>query len=192
MCATTSAYLSIRQHTSYIPGVRALPQRRDFSGAPTCVGTCIRQHTSAYVRTVGIRALRHALVRAYVSIRQHTSAYVSIRQKRQHTSANVKLRWYLASARTAACCASTYVSVRQQTSCRCKLTYANVCINTSADTYIVRRYLASARTAACCASKRTSASVCSTCIRQHTSAYVSIRQHTSAYVSVCWTCPHVF
>ncbi len=44
--------------------------------------TCIRQHTSAYVR---IR--QHSS--AYVSIRQHTSAYVSIRQ---HTSAYVSIR----------------------------------------------------------------------------------------------------
>jgi hypothetical protein len=50
----TSAYVSIRQHTSC---------SRCTCSLCSLSLTCIRQHTSAYV-----------------SIRQHTSAYVSIRQ----------------------------------------------------------------------------------------------------------------
>jgi len=63
----TSAYVSIRQHTSW----RSDP--RQLHVCPS-IGTYIRirQHTSAYVS-----------IRQRGSIRQHTSAYVRIRQ---HTS----------------------------------------------------------------------------------------------------------
>jgi hypothetical protein len=65
ICQHTSAYVSMRQHTS-----------------AHCVSAyvSIRQHTSAYV---SIR--QHTS--AHVSIRQHTSAHVSIRQ---HTSLTLK------------------------------------------------------------------------------------------------------
>jgi hypothetical protein len=114
----TSAYVSIRQHTStYVAPVhmllkrQLLPQRRvalrerSRSSVRLLLRQrccCVRQlclHTSAYV---SIRQhmrglppaplallLRAGDVPAYVSIRQLTSAYVSIRQ---HTSAYVSIR----------------------------------------------------------------------------------------------------
>ncbi len=71
--------------------------------------TCIRQHTSVYVRirqdTSGYVRIRqdtsgYVSIAADVSIRQHTSAYVSIRQ---HTSAYVSIRQHT----------SGYVRIRQ-------------------------------------------------------------------------------
>jgi hypothetical protein len=79
----TSAYVSIRQHTSE-------PQHTSAYVS----SLSIRQHTSAYVsmrQSLSIRQLTSA-ASAYVSIRQqpqHISAYVSIRQ---HTSAYVSIR----------------------------------------------------------------------------------------------------
>jgi hypothetical protein len=74
----TSAYVSIRQHTSAwrqahcsSPRLGTELQGLAYSDLHTSAYVSIRQHTSAYV-----------------SIRQHTSAYVSIRQ---HTSAYVSL-----------------------------------------------------------------------------------------------------
>jgi hypothetical protein len=122
--AHTSAYVSIRQHTSaFCRSSHTWRARKS-----------IRQHTSAYVSIRQHSVARHtpgapgrgggrcrirrgssrACVRAgvsyactlhtpYVSIRQHTSAYVSIRQ---HTSAYVSIRQHT----------SAYVSIRQHTS----------------------------------------------------------------------------
>jgi hypothetical protein len=59
----TSAYVSIRQHTSSYVIIR--------QQTPACVSIC--QHTPAYART-----RQHTS--AHVSIRQHTPAHVSIRQ----------------------------------------------------------------------------------------------------------------
>ncbi len=87
----TSAYVSIRQHTSAasltLSGLLSRMRLRPLNRSPTC----IRHHASAYV----IR--QHTS--AHVSICQHTSAYVSIRQHtsacvstRQHPSASVSIR----------------------------------------------------------------------------------------------------
>jgi hypothetical protein len=93
----------------------------------------IRQHTSAYVSSVDAAGTRQCLVQhlhtsAYVSIRQHTSAYVSISQLsrsgrevssvpcpapvcRQHTSAYVSIRQHT----SAYVSIQAYVSIRQHT-----------------------------------------------------------------------------
>jgi hypothetical protein len=134
---------------------------------------------------------RHSARKAYVSIRQHTSAYVSIRQ---HTS-----RMQVSSARR-----PSYVSIRQHTSayvhaCRCPLqgvpltsAYVSMRACMQADTceegiHLIilvdigpdqlLRSLERRKDA-----KRPERLL--PCIRQHTSAYVSIRQHTSAYVGI--------
>ncbi len=79
----TSAYVSIRQHTSeYVIG-------RHDGDDPAYVS--IRQHTSAYV-----------------SIRQHTSAYVSIRQ---HTSAYECPHWTHGRTFRRRSCSSLCVSI---------------------------------------------------------------------------------
>jgi hypothetical protein len=62
--AHTSAYVSIRQHTSAYVRERSR-QLAHSAAAPTCAYVSIRQHTTAYV-----------------SIRQHTPAYASIRQRK--------------------------------------------------------------------------------------------------------------
>jgi hypothetical protein len=130
------AYVSIQQHTSRMPG------RRSTQAAWS---SCIRQHTSAYVTDARMPDARRVVflhTSAYVSIRQHTSAYVSIR-----------------------------VSIRQ-------LTSAYVSIHTPAARPKRRRHWMGARP------PRRLVSSCAVSIRQHTSEYVSIRQHTSAYVSI--------
>jgi hypothetical protein len=78
----TSAYVSIRQHTS-----------KAYVSIKSASRSASAQHTSAYVSIrLSIRQHKSASrsasaphTSAYVSIRQHTSAYVSIRQ---HTSAS--------------------------------------------------------------------------------------------------------
>jgi hypothetical protein len=112
---------------------------------------------------------------AYVSIRQHTSAYVSIRLQVR----NEKL---LARHHT-----SAYVSMRQHTSAYVRHTSAY-------NEQLLARGVAVERVCNYwyfCTSKASKLSTCSleglqlsaririaTCIRQHTSAYVSIREHT--------------
>jgi hypothetical protein len=86
---STSAYVTIRQHTS--------ASMRPRTSAYVSIRS---QHTSAYAAYVswggagrGYGAaprLPHAS--AYVSIRQHTLAYVTIRGERRHTSAYVSIR----------------------------------------------------------------------------------------------------
>jgi hypothetical protein len=77
----TSAYVSIRQHTShtsaYTPAYASIRQH-----TPAYVSK--HEHTSAYVELFPIA--RRRLAPLYICIRQHTSAYVSIRL---HTSAYV-------------------------------------------------------------------------------------------------------
>jgi hypothetical protein len=81
----TSAYVSIRQHTSLLHIASAtaflLPVK-------TSAYASIRQHTSAYVSirqhtsaSAFFTTCGDQHTSAYVSIRQHTSAYVSIRQQ---------------------------------------------------------------------------------------------------------------
>jgi hypothetical protein len=99
---TSSAYVSIRQHTS--------------------AGFSIRQHTSAYV---SIR--QHTS--AHVSTRQHTSAYVCMRQRtsayvsiRQHTSAHGSIRQHKGEYISICQHTSAYVSIRHRTSA-----YVSIC-----------------------------------------------------------------
>jgi len=87
----TSAYVSIRQHTSarYIgtcstadvsirKNTSACPQPDALAPAPqTSAYVSIRQHTSAYVSMSSARCIGTCYTD--VSIRKHTSAYVSIR-----------------------------------------------------------------------------------------------------------------
>ena len=108
---------------------------------------------------------------AYVSIRQHTSAYVSIRQQasvRQHTSAYCFFLWLITSIKT-----SRYdSSVVRHPPRPFVPAYVSIRPHTSADEQI---------RLVCCPS---SAAPFCTCIRQHTSAYISIRQHTTRLLSV--------
>jgi hypothetical protein len=92
----TSAYVSIRQHTSLPIHQQAAFLHTSYVSIRqhTLAHVSIRQHTSAYLSIP-----QHTSTSAYVSIRQHTSAYVSIRQ---HTSAYVSIR--------------QLVSIRQHTS----------------------------------------------------------------------------
>ena len=129
----TSAYVSIRQHTSHIP--RGLAGSEDFRGhihhsrrSPRlicCLSTSLARsfrpsrkrllvldRLSEVLHHVlalaGIRKVRHlavALASAYVSICQHTSAYVSTRHMRGYatTSKTLLLHRFLC---TFACIAS--------------------------------------------------------------------------------------
>jgi hypothetical protein len=58
----------------------------------TSASVSIRQHTSAYVsiRMLTAGTCNFSSTSAYVSIRQHTSAYVSIRHRRQQTYAHCR------------------------------------------------------------------------------------------------------
>jgi hypothetical protein len=139
----TSAYVSIRQHTDLQCGCCAALPRAQQAGSPAPV------HTPAYV---SIRPSAYAPRRArntrpltsYVSIRQHTSVYVSIRQQYPPADASNCLRNDFSFS-------SYTCSIRQHTSA-----------------YAPPR------------ARHTRPRISS----QHTSAYVSIHQHTSAYVSI--------
>jgi hypothetical protein len=95
-CQHTSAYVSIRQHTS-ADGCR--------TSAPPQV-SAFGQHTSAYVS-------RCQHTSADVSIRQHTSAYVS---RCQQTSADVSIRQQTSADVSRRQHTSADVSIRQHTS----------------------------------------------------------------------------
>jgi hypothetical protein len=160
----TSAYVSIRGqvYLALVPQsmLRLLPPH-------TSAYVSIRQHTSAY----GGRSIWHWFrsaccacclmttclqhTSAYVSIRQHTSAYVSIRQHLLAHDNLPDLRLWLVSV-AFVLHTSAYVSIRQ----RMLMTTCQSCNS--------------------CLS-----ALLSSCIRQHTSAYVSICQHTSASLSSC-------
>jgi hypothetical protein len=121
-CISSSAYASIRQHTSAYVSIRC--ERRCMRvivhpASPrqhTSAYVSIRQHTSAYVASAVVcvsLSILHLLrcqylyscaSKASVSIRQHTSAYVSIRQ--MHCRCQ-----YLYS-----CASKASVSIRQHTS----------------------------------------------------------------------------
>ncbi len=126
---------------------------------------------------------------AYVSIRQHTSAYVSIRQHtsayvsiRQNTSAYVSIRQHTAEYET--CCTRSSPaadgSIRQHTSA-----YVSIRQHGGAAASAYKKLMHEPRISVFTVS-HTSAyvSICTNlvlvysqfCIRQHTSAYVSIRQ----------------
>jgi hypothetical protein len=95
----------------------------------------------------------------YVSIRPHTSAYVGIRQ---HTSAYVSIRQHTSTQVSNV----SILSTRQHTSA-----YLRPSPNfQSTSSVALDGYMRGWRPVGS-----------STCIRQHTSAYVSLRQHTSAY-----------
>jgi hypothetical protein len=156
----TSAYVSIREHTSsaYVSIRLGNPWRASEAPreAPVyCVS--IRQHSSAYV-----------------SIRQHTSAYVSIGL---HTSAYVSIRsvWQ--------CCVC---ETRLENPLRASEAPREAPRGQHTSAYVSIR-LGNPRRAS---EAPREAPVYSVSIRQHTSAYVSIRQHTSsAYGSIRWK-PH--
>jgi hypothetical protein len=84
--ASTSAYISMRQHTRAYVSIRGgwpLRAARASRGATSAYAS-IREHTRAYVsmrehtwRMASESGARES--RSYVSIRQHSSAYVSIR-----------------------------------------------------------------------------------------------------------------
>jgi hypothetical protein len=128
-----------------------------------------------------------ALCLPYVSIRQHTSAYVSIRQ---HTSAYVSIRQHT----------SAYVSIRNGSTVPGAADLSSRLLNSAATSQTqCSRFARAPYTRCSCIRQHTSACVsirqqCSrfarapytrcSCIRQHTPACVSIRQHTSAYVSI--------
>jgi hypothetical protein len=142
--------------------------------ASACVS--IRQHTSAYV------SMRQH-TSAYVSIRQHTSACVSMRQHasayvsiRQHTSACVSIRQHT----------SAYVSIRQHTC------FGGPMPGPWKPGWLALRSESGGRSriglrhSPCCCLKYA-------CIRQHTSADVSVwgcgtrhsaASSTPAYVSI--------
>jgi hypothetical protein len=136
----TSAYVSIRQHTSaYVcthleQGVAAAAAAACVDCCPWINPRCYRcQHTSAYVsiqqhtsaRTLSKAWRRPRLLPAStaarglihdaiaVSIRQHTSACVSIRQ---HTSAYVSIRQHTSAYGSIRQHTAADVSIRQQTS----------------------------------------------------------------------------
>jgi hypothetical protein len=112
------------EHCSAPPWRRSMADRsRELESLSR---TCIRQHTSAYVRWLigranSSRSLARQHTSAYVSIRQHTSAYVSIRslahqrlQRRQEPlGAHVALSSKVAHA---AAHSHAYVSIHQHTS----------------------------------------------------------------------------
>jgi hypothetical protein len=159
----TSAFVSIRQHTSaYVRGAAACPTTRRRCTCSICIRqytsavVSIRQHTSEERRRVQQRIVAVPVRYAYVSIRQHTPAYAS---SRQYTSA--------------------YVSIRQKSdgmsdnaSPLCMLPVA------------VRGHIYS--TYAARASVRHAHAQLLLGTRQHTSAYARIRPHTPAYVSCTW------
>jgi hypothetical protein len=164
----SSAYVSIRQHTSHIP--RGLAGSEDFRGhihhsrrSPRlicCLSTSLAcsfrpsrkrllvlDRLSEVLHHVlalaGIRKVRHlavALASAYVSIRQHTSAYVTYTGRVRHLGLIIRQH------------TSAYVSIRH--------IYSG---SPPPWPEVASAYVS---------------------IRQHTSEYVSIRQHTSAYVSI--------
>jgi hypothetical protein len=109
----TTAYVSIRQHTS------AEESRRASALSPRCYPPAdgrIRQHMSAYVsirQHTSAYVSRRQHTSAYVSIRQHASAYVSIRQ---HASAYVSIRQHTSAYVSKRTCGPAYVSIRQHTS----------------------------------------------------------------------------
>jgi hypothetical protein len=96
-CQHTSAYVSIRQHTS-------------VSETSSCLSAyaSIRQHTSAYV------SIRNKFMP--VSIRQHTPAYVSIRQRSCLQCGESRLSLHT----------PAYVSIRQHTSAYVSVHACNV------------------------------------------------------------------
>jgi hypothetical protein len=136
---TSSAYVSIRQHTPAYVSIRQ----------HTSAYVSIRQHTSAYVSIQSPRCFKTAScsvssadgasekgrekklfficcpssaapfctcirqhMSAYVSIRQHATAYVSMRQ---HTSAYVSMRQHALACVSIRQHASAYVSMRRHT-----------------------------------------------------------------------------
>jgi hypothetical protein len=108
-CQHTSAYVSIRQHTSeYLRGChRGAVGDQLLLAAPRSRCRALLARIWGYVPGCNSSRASHLRIRqhtsAYISIRQHTSAYVSIRQ---HTSAYVSTRQHT----------SAYVSIRQHTS----------------------------------------------------------------------------
>jgi hypothetical protein len=131
--ACSTAYVSIRQHTSaYV--LSCFDAARELDPPPvvqhTSAYVSIRQHTSCLASTPRANSIRRLHVRACmrpyaisvcgqpsasVSIRQHPSASVSIRQ---HTSAYVSIRQHSDSTPTSACvwAPAAYVSIRQHPS----------------------------------------------------------------------------
>jgi hypothetical protein len=124
----TSAYVSIRQHTSAdtSPSVSmtragAKRERASFDTAeqlPRRTLCCVPGRDPAS-SSEARRNTRGGPGGAYVSIRQHTSAYVSIRQNtsayvsiRQHTSAYVSIRQHTSDTSDT----SAYISIRHHTS----------------------------------------------------------------------------
>jgi hypothetical protein len=146
----TSAYVSIRQHTSAYATINLCwRQATARCSLPQHAYVSIRQHTSAYV-----------------SIRQHTSAYVSIRQ---HTPAcasipraprSHKMRVRLTPEASLLTDAPTHAAA-SSSSCAASRRRSVACLRfASSSAYVSMR-------------RHTSAYIG---IRRHTSAYVSIRQ----------------
>jgi hypothetical protein len=109
----TSAYVSIRQHTSAGGGTRLSEPLGLNGGEAVEVGSRGQEHVVVHCQPIR----QHTS--AYVSIRQHTSAYVSIRQ---HTSAYVSIRMRMqvgsrgeGRSRYTSMHTSEYVSIRQHT-----------------------------------------------------------------------------
>jgi hypothetical protein len=134
--------------------------------------TSIRQHTSTYV---GLRPHTSA----YVSIRQHTSAYVSIRQ---HTSAYVSIP---------VADALLLVLLQHQRSPWSKIRYFPAPRRVERyekwfnhrNGVFGKRVMSEQLNKSLIKHRDLFEDQYPSCIRQHTSAYVSIRQHTSADVS---------
>ncbi len=172
---TTSAYVSIRQHTS--------------AYADALVNyVSIRQHTSAYASIRPVNERADALVN-YVSIRQHTSAHASIRPVNERADALVNLQ------PSTSCAASA--GIRNATTPNATLALHAARRNGDSDEVCLRlERQQDSRRAVASIKRRPYTSACVS-IRPHTSAYVRIvgarlprlnagpiRQHASAYVRI--------
>jgi hypothetical protein len=157
--AFVPAYVSIRQHTSYLHTTAYVSILERARTECPSVRTCIRQHTSAYV-----------------SIRQHTTAYVSIWTE-------------CLSVRTCRrCLVRPTGGAGYGTMYVCMYVYVYVCSVRTGRRCLVRPTGGAGYGTICARSCTRQHTPAYASIRQHTPAYASIRQHTSAYVSIRTEC----
>ena len=162
----TSAYVSIRQHTSACTvlrvNLRSLSHSCFRSGVFVCV--CSKRYylSSKLGTAAGSLAFEPEKPFRRAACVQHASAYVSIRQ---HASA----------------CVTAYVSVRQRTSAYVSIRHLNL---RSFFLHSAIRQHTSAYVSICQRTFEPEKLFAELFAFSNTSAYVSIRQHMSAYVSI--------
>jgi hypothetical protein len=192
MC--TFAYVSIRNlprhRNRFASRFQSQPTAGSVSGQTAPASVSIRQHTSAYVSRLRVvsqvkqhlpQVKQHLHPSAYVSIRQHTSASVSIRQHTPQVTAEKDI------ADKAAALLYWYKSTSMLY--WYKSTFFLYCYkSTNAEHQVTaEKDVADQHTAKPCILSLLRQYVYF-CMRQHTSAYVSIRRQTVHALASSFVC----